>query len=265
MPQNRTNSVCSIERLVLEPCVSHARRRRPIKEGVAAAVEGVHVAAEQRHALSSSASDHFPLLLTCNASTRQFRFESFWLKLEDFTAVMPQTGQQDAPACSAKSTLHIKLARMAKMLWQWGQQKISSIQLQLQLAQRSYSRLDYAQDGRLLAPAERWLQASLKGRSLALASLDRIRLRQKACILQLQQGDTNSKCFHMKINVRRHKKYVPVYRMVIQQRQPMMTNLLMVGNYFMGIMDSPPLSSCSEPGGFGFVETQRGRTGTSPY
>ena len=52
--------------------------------------------------------------------------------------------------------------------------------LHFQIANEIILRLDVAQESRLLSEEERKLRAFLKGKCLALASLERVRLRQRA-------------------------------------------------------------------------------------
>uniref|UniRef100_J3NA39 CCHC-type domain-containing protein n=1 Tax=Oryza brachyantha TaxID=4533 RepID=J3NA39_ORYBR len=66
-------------------------------------------------ALSSSVSDHCPILLACGSylhKPRKFRFENFWIKLDGF-------GQ---------------MARLSRKLRSWGQRRISQLRLQFQVA-----------------------------------------------------------------------------------------------------------------------------------
>ncbi|KAM0867505.1 hypothetical protein ACQ4PT_041958 [Festuca glaucescens] len=65
---------------------------------------------------------------------------------------------------------------------------------------------------RNLSDGERKLRAFLKGKCLAFASLERTRLRQRARIRDIREGDANSKYFHMKANSRRRKHLIPILR-----------------------------------------------------
>lgn len=131
-------------------------------------------------ALSSSSSDHCALLLSCGETPRgrrRFRFETFWTKLEDFDQVVADSWQQTVESTDPYVILYVKMARLAMSLCSWGQKKISRFRLQLQIANELIFRFDVAQENRLLSPLERRFRAILKGRCLALASLERIRVR----------------------------------------------------------------------------------------
>uniref|UniRef100_J3L454 DUF4283 domain-containing protein n=1 Tax=Oryza brachyantha TaxID=4533 RepID=J3L454_ORYBR len=132
-------------------------------------------------ALSSSASDHCPILLTCgqlNKRPRRFRFENFWVTLEGFQQIVQEVWSEGVSSEDPFVALYVKLARLAKRLREWGQRRVSQIRLQLQMAHEIILRLDVAQESRLLQQHERCLRANLKGKCLALAALERIRARQ---------------------------------------------------------------------------------------
>lgn len=74
--------------------------------------------------------------------------------------------------------LYVKLARLAKSLTTRGQRRISRFHLQLQIANELIFRFDVAQETKLLSLLEHRFRAILKGRTLTLASLERIRVRQ---------------------------------------------------------------------------------------
>ena len=59
---------------------------------------------------------------------------------------------------------------------------------------------DMAQDFRQLADDEHELHAKLKSRSLGLAVLLKIKLRQRSRVLWLKSGDANTKIFQRKAN-----------------------------------------------------------------
>jgi hypothetical protein len=64
-------------------------------------------------------------------------------------------------------------------------------------------RLDEAQDLRSLSPEEQEITEILKRRVTSLAIMERARKKQRAHMVNLKEGDANTKYFHMKINARR--------------------------------------------------------------
>ncbi|KAF2917344.1 hypothetical protein DAI22_09g184850 [Oryza sativa Japonica Group] len=140
---------------------------------------------------------------------RKFKFESYWAKLEGFEVVVRQAWAAVPAGSNALSSLHFKLHATAAALRSWGAKRISELRQQLAIAHEVVFQLDKAQDDRLLSAGERSLRASLKGRCLALTSLERIRLRQRARLLFLKHSGTTAQFFRLKINARRRKKAIP--------------------------------------------------------
>lgn len=68
--------------------------------------------------------------------------------------------------------------------------------------------LDVAQETRSLSDDELWLRKELKEKILGLASLEKIRIRQRSKLTWLKCGDVNSKFFHMKTNSRKRKNFI---------------------------------------------------------
>jgi hypothetical protein len=133
--------------------------------------------------LGSNISDHCPLLLTCSAARPRshiFRFENFWCKLPGFFETVKLAWEGVVPGNDPIKVFSVKLQRTAKALRSWGQRKQSQMHIQFQIANEIILRLDYAQESRTLSEDERRLKAFLKGKCLALASLERVRLRQRA-------------------------------------------------------------------------------------
>jgi hypothetical protein len=120
--------------------------------------------------------------------------------------------------CSTESTTDLlitidaKLKTTAKALRSWGQRKQSQFALLFQIANEVILRLNEPREARQLTDGERRLRAFLKGKCLAFASLERTRLGQRARVRDLQEGDVNSKYFHMKANARRRKHLIPILR-----------------------------------------------------
>uniref|UniRef100_J3LFX9 CCHC-type domain-containing protein n=1 Tax=Oryza brachyantha TaxID=4533 RepID=J3LFX9_ORYBR len=161
-------------------------------------------------ALSSSASDHCPLLLTCGqgySGSRRFLFENFWIKMEGFQQTVSEVWSKEVNSEDPYIILHVKMARLAKSLRAWGQRKISLIRLQLQIAHEIIFQLDVAQESRQLTFLERRLRVACKGRCLALASLERIRWRQRAKVTALRNAGQNF--LRIKSLSRRRKLFIP--------------------------------------------------------
>jgi hypothetical protein len=88
-------------------------------------------------------------------------------------------------------TIDAKLSATAKALRSWGQRKQSQFELLFQIANEVILRFDEAREFRNLSDGERRLRAFLKGKCLAFASLERTRLRQRARIRDIREGDAN--------------------------------------------------------------------------
>lgn len=110
--------------------------------------------------------------------------------------------------------------------------------LLFQVANEVILRLDLAGDSRTLSVEERNLRAFLKGKSLALASLERTRLRQRARVRDLREGDANSKYFHMKANARRRKHLIPLLRLDDRVASAAEDKLTLAQDYFSKIFGS---------------------------
>ena len=79
---------------------------------------------------------------------------------------------------------------------------------QLALAKEILHKLEMAQDGRILSPAEFWLKNKLKKQSLLLSSFKRTMARLRARISWLRDGDANTKLFHLHARHRKRKNFV---------------------------------------------------------
>lgn len=135
--------------------------------------------------------------------------------------------------------LGTKLQRTAKALRKWGQRKQSTMNLQFQIASEVILRLDAAQETRSLSSDERKLKAFLKGKCLALASLERVWLRQRARVRDLQEGDANTKYFHMKANGRRRKHLIPHLSDGDRSVSAMDEKLGLARDFFCNLMGTP--------------------------
>ena len=163
------------------------------------------------HALSSSLSDHCPLLLADDSGPRRprsFRFEIFWTCLPGFKEVVAEAWNADTPHREPYQILFHKLQKTGAKLRRWSQGFFSNAKVQMQMAHLIILRLDEAQDFRLLSPGERDLRARLKRRVISLAVVERSRKKQCSRVTNIREGDANTKYFHLRVNARRRKNHI---------------------------------------------------------
>lgn len=191
-------------------------RRRPTLERLDrafASVQWLEDFADHRlRSLSSDASDHAPLLLQLRTqpwAKPRFRFEPFWARQDGFLEVVADAWASPAGNVDACRTLDFKLRRMAKALRSWSMKNIGSVRLQLFMTRELVAQFDAAQDSRALTDEEWAMLADLKRQSLGLASLARTIARNRARIRYLEEGDANTKFFHLQACHRSRKNYIP--------------------------------------------------------
>jgi hypothetical protein len=166
-------------------------------------------------ALSSSVSDHAPLLLTLNAGhkpKRRFRFERFWENLEGFDEALQEGWRCDERIVDPFQRLNELLRSAAAHLQSWSQKAVGNVKLKIAIANLVIHKLDAALDHRLLSLEERWLRRSLKLILLSLCSLERTIARQRSRMRWLRDGDANSKLFHSVANGRKARNFIPAVR-----------------------------------------------------
>jgi exonuclease III len=162
-------------------------------------------------ALSSSMSDHCPLLLTHLPNTRGrtgFRFESYSAQLPNFIDVVQQTWAKEVRSNDQVRVLHIKLSRLAKALKKWSKTHVMALKLKAEIATEVVALLEQAQERRLLTAAELSLRKLAKARILGFTALRRIKIRQQSRLTWIKLGDANTRLFHLRANSRRRKNFI---------------------------------------------------------
>ena len=165
------------------------------------------------HALSSSLSDHCPLLLADDKGPRRprtFKFENFWISMPGFMEVVNKAWNEPLEHSEPYQVLFHKLKKVALRLSEWSRGLFSKAKVHLHAALLVILRLDIAQENRQLSPDERDLRARLKRRVISLAALERARKKQCSRIAHLTEGAATTKVVQRRINGRRRKN--PIQR-----------------------------------------------------
>nr|XP_051201804.1 uncharacterized protein LOC127315350 [Lolium perenne] len=132
-------------------------------------------------ALSSSHSDHCPLLITSISTPprkARFRFENFWPRHAGFFDVVRKAWAPGMTSTNPLMRIRVKLGRTARALRSWSKELFGDARFQLHLANEIIHRFDIAQEDRTLGPLEFELRKLLKTRVLGLAAIERSRRRQ---------------------------------------------------------------------------------------
>jgi hypothetical protein len=93
-------------------------------------------------------------------------------------------------------------------LQSWIDKKVGHVNSQLALACEVLHQLKIVNGRRILSSREIWLKNNLKKHSLALASFQRTIARSRSCIGWLQEGDANTKLFHLHSCHQKRKNFI---------------------------------------------------------
>ena len=128
--------------------------------------------------------------------------------MDGFQEVVNSAWKRPVTTTSAIRRLHVKLSRVAKDLKKWHKKNFSDLRMQMAVAKEVIGRLDVAEEGRPLTAHERGLRVSLRARIQGIASIIKIRIRQRARLTNIRLGDANLRLFHMRAKGRRRKNFI---------------------------------------------------------
>jgi hypothetical protein len=109
-------------------------------------------------ALSSSASDHYPILLmplSTPPSKPKFRFETYWVNMPGFyNCVQDAWSEYVSPNYNPLKVLHVKLSRTSKALRAWSKHLILQEKIAMAVCREVVGQLEVAQKIRSLTAKE---------------------------------------------------------------------------------------------------------------
>lgn len=164
------------------------------------------------HAISSSISDHCPLLMlpiTNKYKSTRFRFETFWTNMPGYRECVQSRWQ--APTNSNFNhllRLHVKLRQTAKGLRKWARGLLPQSKIAMAICREVIMQLDRVQEERQLTAAEIDFKKFLKARLLGLLAVDKARAKQKLHLTWMRKGDANTRYFQLMANVRKKMNYI---------------------------------------------------------
>jgi hypothetical protein len=134
-------------------------------------------------AIGTSMSDHCPMLITCSPFPRCYRgflFEVGCIHMPEFRLIVEQSWSQPLKTLNKAQRLHVKLARLAKVLKWWHKLRLAELRRDSDDAQRLVLGLDQAQEQRSLDDSKMMARRVAKDKILAMEALRKIRLRQRS-------------------------------------------------------------------------------------
>lgn len=129
--------------------------------------------------------------------------------MDGFEDAVREAWDCELPGADMCRLLDFKLRKTARALQSWSMKNIGSVRSQLFMARELIAQFDKAQEHRQLSEGEHTLRKQLKMISLGLASLSRTIARQRSRLRFLEEGDANTKFFHLQACHRNRKNTIP--------------------------------------------------------
>ena len=130
------------------------------------------------------------------------------MNVDGFSELVEQIWNRPVQSNVPLKQLNTKLTRVAKGIKKWRREKIGDTWLQLAIVKEVLLHLEAAKEMRTLMPQEIALRRQLKARSTGLAAIEKSRIRQRAGLSHIPNGDANTIFFHIRASTRRRKNYI---------------------------------------------------------
>lgn len=153
---------------------------------------------------------HCPVKCTCSsfiALPNTFKFENYWLKLEEFDHLILTTWA-NMPLAIAPQELTKKLTKVRQEIRIWRDNKIENITSQKEVCKEILTWLDVTSESRNLNALEKLLKRLIRQRFHQISTIEEIMWKQRAKRQWVQAEDKNSRFFHAVASVQRKNNWI---------------------------------------------------------
>jgi Reverse transcriptase (RNA-dependent DNA polymerase) len=185
-------------------------------------------------ALPNITSDHCPLECQCSTTFPQantFKFENYWLKLEDFRSLVQTTWEQK-PMAESPHQLGQKLIDLRQAITIWRKGRMGDINKQEEVCKITIQWIERQVKQRTITPLEQLTKQLLKTRYEEISGIKETIWRQRAKRQWVKEGDKNTSYFHRVASVQKRQNYIQVLQQYGQNHSNHRQKARILFNYF---------------------------------